>query len=85
MESCVSEKSDEVKNCAKCNIPLSEESNFDKIHTMMHMLIEQLNKMPVRYGRTAMMKLLCAHSPFPKEEFLQRISEAWDAINEFPS
>lgn len=71
--------SHEPNKCAKCNVEITDkDSEHNKIHEMIHMLIDQLNKMPPEYGAVAMMQLLIEHCPYTKDAFLQTMSDSWD-------
>lgn len=67
------------KHYGNCGCEMSQESVEDyMVHKMIHMLIDQLNKMPPEYGLIALEKLLVEHNPLPKEVFLQGMSDLWD-------
>lgn len=68
--------------CASCNCDLTEEdTESNRIHALMHLILEQINKFPMEYGVMAMMQLLVTNSPYSKEGFMQCISDHWDYWN----
>jgi hypothetical protein len=48
---------------------------------MIHLLIQQLNKLPTEYGEVAMLQLMIGNTKLSKEEFLDKISLRWDFLN----
>lgn len=72
----------ETVKCVNCACEIDkDESDLVKIHQMTHMLMDQLNQMPQEYGAVAMTQLLVSNSPYPKERFMEVMSEAWDNWN----
>lgn len=77
MNECIKTK------CVKCDIEINEnDSEYNRIHLMTHMLIDQLNKMPPEYGSVAMCQLLISNSPYSKEDFLYNMAIAWEELKE---
>ncbi len=71
----------EKVKCANCACEISkDESDSVKIHQMTHMLMDQLNQMPMEFGAVAMTQLLVCHSPHSKEAFMEIMSSSWDNL-----
>lgn len=67
--------------CIECDKEISEDDEDGKVHSMIHLLIEQLNKLPREYGEAAMLQLMIGNTKLSKEEFLDKISLRWDFLN----
>lgn len=67
--------------CVECDKELFLDDEDAKVHSMIHLLIEQLNKMSPEYGQAAMLQLLIGNTKLSKEEFLDKVSNGWDFLN----
>lgn len=71
----------ETVKCVNCACEIDkDESESVKIHQMTHMLMDQLNQMPMEYGAVAMTQLLIAHAPHSKESFFELMNNTWDRL-----
>ncbi len=74
--------SEDKQNCVACGNEITQDEVSRGLHEMMHLLLDALRTMPPQYGMTAMTHLLVCHAPFEKEQFLQSMSDSWDALRE---